>query len=261
MTVIAELSNALGAGTATAMIFFPITYYAMRKQFKLKPLNKLWRPFGGCVVLFALLRFLFGESGGDTPASLVTFYMLPIIVSASILFWTSRDHEGNSSKNFSFANTVGKPISDAIQQPEQNTRYPWWMNHLQSSSNRLKYAAFPFLLLMSILLIHGTPPYIKGVIVSFLVLTGGTYAFLTFAHLLVSEYKPWRERSKSFRLYCFMTGNWVVGIFVIVALFDPFNLGSWNYMSTNDYLHIFSAALVPPVFIGITMYLYRKFIS
>lgn len=93
MTVIAEMSTALGSGTGTAMIFFPITYYAMRKQFKLKPLTKLWRPFLYCVAVFAILRFFFGQSGVDTPASLTMFFVLPVVVSALILYWTNREHE------------------------------------------------------------------------------------------------------------------------------------------------------------------------
>lgn len=98
MTVIAEMSTALGSGTGTTMIFFPITYYAMRKQFKLKPLSKLWRPFWGCVVLFAILYYLFGEFDPTSSAAAFAMYIfLPIVVSATILHWAGRENVGNTS--------------------------------------------------------------------------------------------------------------------------------------------------------------------
>jgi len=93
VTVIAEMSNALGSGIATAMIFIPITYFAMRKQFKLKPLSKFWRPFGYGVFSFAILHFFVGESDVETPAGILMQLMLPIVVSASILYWTNREQE------------------------------------------------------------------------------------------------------------------------------------------------------------------------
>ena len=98
------------------------------------------------------------------------------------------------------------------------------------------------------------PSITAGDIIAFLVLTGGTYVLLTIAHLVAYEYKPWWERSKLFRLYCFLAGCWAVGFIIFVELFNPYH-DSW------DYLHMFSVALVPPVFIGIAMYLYLKFIS
>jgi hypothetical protein len=88
---IADISHALGSGVGTAIIWFPITYVAMRKQFKLKTLTKLWRPFWGCVVTFSILLYLFGQPPIDSFESAIMFMMLPIFVSASVLYWTSRE--------------------------------------------------------------------------------------------------------------------------------------------------------------------------
>ena len=157
----------------------------------------------------------------------------------------------------SFVNSLGKP------KPDQNKHYPQWLNHLRSTSGRLKYAFLPFLLLMSIVLLeNGTSAlnYIRGTIVAFFVLTGGTYALLTATHLVAYEYKPWRERSKIFRLYIFLACCWSVGVVVYVALFDPYGYSNWSYMRADDYIHLFSVMLIPPTFVGIALYTYRKYI-
>lgn len=117
MTVVAEMSHALGAGTATTMIFFPITYYAMRKQFNLKPLSKLWRPFWVCVVSLTILRFFFAESGLNTSASLTMFYMLPVIISASILFWT-KDRQSDSQLSNDFLNRKNNSTTTLVVEKE-----------------------------------------------------------------------------------------------------------------------------------------------
>src|ERR1019366_4075549 len=157
-----------------------------------------------------------------------------------------------------FVNSLGKPKS------EQNKRYPRWLNHLQFPSRRFKYASFPFLLLMAIVLLKdgiSALNYIRDIILSFFILTGGTYALLTTAYLVANEYKPWRERSKLFRLYIVLACCLSVGVVIFVTLLYPYGHDSWSYMNADDYLHLLSVALIPPAFVGIVLYTYRKYVQ
>jgi hypothetical protein len=153
----------------------------------------------------------------------------------------------------------------SLKQPasKQSKHYPWWLSHLRFPGKRFMYATLPFLLLLSIALLNnGSAVNNKGELISvFLVMTGGAYAFLTAAHLVAYEYKPWRERSKLFRLCIFLACCWLVGVIVFVMLFYPYGHDSWSYMNADDYLHLFSVALIPPAFIGIALYTYRKYVQ
>ena len=145
-------------------------------------------------------------------------------------------------------------------------RYPQWLSHLQSLTKRGMYATLPFIALLCFAVVSGGDEAINDiighpgqVIAALLLLTSGTFAFLTAVHLVISEYKPWKQRSKPFRLYCFLFVCWVVGVSVIVALFDPFEYGS--YMDDDNYIHLLSLALVVPAFIGLAIYTYQRYVK
>lgn len=136
--------------------------------------------------------------------------------------------------------------------------YPSWLSHLQSASNRVMYATLPLLSLLSfaVLLEEGMREQIGATIAGFLLLAAGTYALLTTVHLAISEYKPWRERSKSFRMYWFLSGFWAIGVIVFVGLFEPYGYRSWN-----NHLHMLSVVLAPLALVGIAMYTYQRYMK
>lgn len=90
-TTSAIVSHALGSGLATATIWFPISYFAMRSHFGLrKDLGRAWRPYFSCVILFAILQLLGFRPSTDTPVGLAAFFVVPISICALVLYFTYR---------------------------------------------------------------------------------------------------------------------------------------------------------------------------
>ena len=76
-----------------------------------------------------------------------------------------------------------------------------------------------------------------------------------------TRFQPWRKRSKLFRLFWFAAGCWAVCVLVIVALFDPYNLGDWHYMDISELLHMLSIMFVIPAIVGCAIYIYQRFVK
>jgi ABC-type transport system involved in cytochrome c biogenesis permease component len=89
---------AVGYALGEAVMFFPITYLAMKgSKFQFRGgLSQAWRPFSFCVIALALLHIMAQAIGWNTQseASLLPQLMLtivvPIVINAVILFATYR---------------------------------------------------------------------------------------------------------------------------------------------------------------------------
>ena len=92
MTTTTEIvANAFGVGLGSATIWFPVTYFAVRKQLQLRNnLGRAWRPYLLCVVLFAIFHLLGFEPSILTTAGMITFFVMPLIVCAIVLNFTYR---------------------------------------------------------------------------------------------------------------------------------------------------------------------------
>jgi hypothetical protein len=89
------IAGALGGALGSATIFFPVTYFAMKGQFKLKPLGGMWKEFGISIVGIAVLHlFGLGLGGGQQESwvEMMTFIVLPIVVSAAVLVRSSKNN-------------------------------------------------------------------------------------------------------------------------------------------------------------------------
>jgi hypothetical protein len=71
----------------------------------------------------------------------------------------------------------------------------------------------------------------------------------------------WRSRSKSFRAWAFLSFSWAVGTLLFVWLFDPYNLGSLSYMDDEEFAHLVSLIVIPPLFFGGLWFGYRRFVA
>lgn len=98
-TAILQVTWALGSGIGTAVIFFPVTYLAMREQFTFRGgLGKAGLPFFYSVVALAILQ-IFGVSFSPTDSvfGLLMFIVVPICVCALILYFSYRIPDQRSS--------------------------------------------------------------------------------------------------------------------------------------------------------------------
>lgn len=102
-----------------------------------------------------------------------------------------------------------------------------------------------------------------------LVIIGAGAAGVTFAVVMVfrvvRNIAPinsvrWRSRSKAFRVWVFISIFWAIGVFLFVWLFDPYNLGSLSYMDHEEFAHMVSSIVIPPLFFGGLWFGYRRFV-
>ena len=148
-----------------------------------------------------------------------------------------------------------------------------WLTHINSISKRVKYSLYagPILLFAILAVLAGPSEAIDAignamknnflqVIGASLAFSAGAFVFLTSLHLFVAEYKPWRQRSFQFRLFCFCCMSWVLGAFLFVVLLDPFGSGDLSYTINRHWPKILSICTVPPAFVGLMMYVYNKFV-
>lgn len=88
-------STASGEGYSPRQSFFPLTYLAMRSQFRFRGgLGKAWRPFGYSLVLLTVAKFV--EIGTKAPQDVETttallWFLVPILICAVVLYFTYRD--------------------------------------------------------------------------------------------------------------------------------------------------------------------------
>lgn len=90
--ILQEVAMAIGAGLGSAVIFFPLTYLAMYKQFKFRgKFGSAWRPFLSSVLALVVLSLLGLSPDTKTISGLMMVFALPITVCALILFFTYRE--------------------------------------------------------------------------------------------------------------------------------------------------------------------------
>jgi len=145
--------------------------------------------------------------------------------------------------------------------PERLAHYPMWLAHLSSPKMRALYSPLPALVfILTVAMVQGVrvvtsqPDAVFG---SFAVLSPLVYLFLTAIHMAIVEYIPWRERSKTFRLYCFSSVCWMIAVPLIAALFGLYG-GS---MDDDELLHMTTVAVGIPVLTGIAIYVYQRFVK
>ena len=92
MSIAAELGSACGAALATEIIFFPVTYIALKKLFNLRKPNGSWLPFLYGVAVFIVLNLLGVKS--NSQVGVIIIDIVAIIVNAIILKFT---YSGNES--------------------------------------------------------------------------------------------------------------------------------------------------------------------
>jgi len=89
------VSYCLGGGIGFAVIFFPLTYRAMKSHVAFRGgLVTAWKPFGYSVLFLAITQFLQATTKAPqaviTIGGLATFLILPILTCALVLFFTYR---------------------------------------------------------------------------------------------------------------------------------------------------------------------------
>lgn len=156
-----------------------------------------------------------------------------------------------------------------IKSDNKESKYPKYIRHLRTAKGRLLYSPLPFLLLCLFIIVDdGLDGFLRilerdtdGFIGAALVFSFGSFVALSLLNIAVLKIIPnWKTR-KDIRLWCFGSIYWLIGVFLFVAIFDPYNNGSWGYMNDDEWLHMFLVMLVPPIFIGSAKYVYEKHIK
>lgn len=69
--------------------------------------------------------------------------------------------------------------------------------------------------------------------------------------------RRWQGRSKAFRAWAFGSFFWAVGTLLFVWLAEPY--GRW--MDKEEFWHMFSVMIVPPLFLGAVWFGYKRFVD
>lgn len=173
---------------------------------------------------------------------------------------------GSNKPNVAISSEMQENIHGFIdtlggQQKNLQRRYPIWLTHLKKGSNRLKYSFVPFVFLVFLdVLENGLSSSFEGmasdigqVLVACVALTAVTYALLSLVHIAILEAKPWRERSKAFRLWCFVSAYWILGVFAYMLY--------GGIANDDELIYLFLISFLPPLLIGSAKYFYDKYIA
>jgi hypothetical protein len=89
------IAYCFGGALRRAVIFFPITYLAMKSSVRLQGLAQAWKPFGYSVVLLAIEEFVeIALKTAPTMTTAIRFVdslVIPIAICAGALYITGRD--------------------------------------------------------------------------------------------------------------------------------------------------------------------------
>jgi hypothetical protein len=154
-----------------------------------------------------------------------------------------------------------------IKEKNKESKYPKYIRHLRTVKGRLLYSPLPFLLLLLFIFIDkGYSGLLRDIEHSYFVSAVIIFCFSTFVglsllNMMVIKIIPnWKAR-KDIRLWCFCSFFWIAGVFLFVAVLDPYNNGSWSSMRNDEWMHMYLIMLVPPAFAGSAKYVYEKFIK
>lgn len=140
--------------------------------------------------------------------------------------------------------------------------YPRFLSHLRKNKNRLIYSAISVIAFICFLFINNGKSSIDKddffpIIGVFLLFSSILYAILTIVHIAILEAKPWRSRSKVFRVWCFFSGCWFVGI-PVINMFSDDGLPDWW---SDRFFHMLLIMFLPPFLIGLATYIYQKYVK
>jgi hypothetical protein len=69
---------------------------------------------------------------------------------------------------------------------------------------------------------------------------------------------PWSQRSKLFRVYCFLSACWSFGALVCIWFFDPYE--PWRYMDGDDRARVLFMVFGIPALVGVGIHVYRRYV-
>lgn len=70
---------------------------------------------------------------------------------------------------------------------------------------------------------------------------------------------PWSQRSKLFRVYCFLSACWLLFALVYYWFFAPY--GAWRYMDGDDKTRLLFMVFGIPALVGVAIYIYRRYVK
>ena len=109
---------AFGGGMGMAIFWFPITYFAMRKQYQLREtLFGASRQFFSCTVLLALAKLLGLGYSTSKALSLATFWIVPVCVCAAVLYTTYRTAQAELPEQKTSAGELNGISAEAGKEP------------------------------------------------------------------------------------------------------------------------------------------------
>jgi hypothetical protein len=99
MNIVSLFAYCLGGALFKAVIFFPLTFVAMRSQYRFRgSLSQAWGPFGYSIIILAVAQLceisLKNSNPDDTNMTLMGLMsglLIPILVCAIVLYFTYRD--------------------------------------------------------------------------------------------------------------------------------------------------------------------------
>lgn len=85
------IAASFGAGLGLATLWLPITYFAMRNQFRLRrDLGSGWRPYFSGVIVFGIMHALGFDRSTNPMLDILLTLGMPLAVSAALLYFTFR---------------------------------------------------------------------------------------------------------------------------------------------------------------------------
>lgn len=139
--------------------------------------------------------------------------------------------------------------------------YPKFVSHLQKRNLRLIYSFIPVIVFFTFIILNGASiDFVRDlfpIVGVTLLFSFISFVILTVIHIAILEAKPWRSRSKVFRLWCFISGCWTIGIPVIKMFSDD----GFPDFGSDSFIYMLLVMTVPPALIGIATYIYQKYIK
>ena len=139
--------------------------------------------------------------------------------------------------------------------------YPRFLSHLQKKKIRILYSFLPVIAFFSFIFLKGEHiDFIRDffpIVGVTLLFSSISFVILTVIHIAILEAKPWRSRSKVFRLWCFFSGCWIVGIPVMKMFSDD----GFPDFGSDHFISMLIVMTVPPALIGIATYIYHKYVK
>ena len=116
---------------------------------------------------------------------------------------------------------------------------------------------FAMLLTASQLVIMDYPPPYRDIeltsLLAYLAVFTGIFCILL---TTIFEWKPWRKRSKLFRMFCFFSGCWIILVPLLNFLGVSHFRRRWPFGDEE-----LAMMFAPVIFVGVALYIYKKYID